>query len=461
MVSSLWLSKFSVVIFFRLLHSTHTHTHTHVYIYIYILHIRIYATCHTDKNPFSRPHPLSLYHLHLDLLCLLNQVLFSIVSPCDSPVGFPFLCLFLSQRAPHPQRPSSLCSKDCVGSAEDTHTKMMTVAQQVANAFTVDFVERVAKNAANIADLYGRHATLTVNDFELGISEVHDSYVPIAVQKWALSLQGSRLRVDSVNAAPLYSGVNVFVTMTAFGEMQQYYHIATTLESFQDTYGMDGYYVRHQVIARIGAVAPEPPAPEPTPAAVEKSEAPKKSKSATPEPEAAPAQPAPKPEEAEEPASAAAPAESEDEKKPEPASVSSKPKSWASLVSSAPVKTAEHKPVRVVAHEGGKKPTTESTATATAAPASKRLPPRERKASEAVGDRLMFNTTGSVTDDEIRAALGPMSAHLVSLRNNSAKGHVFMDFAEKANAFDELSKAQPVIGASKVKMSVFRQRSRD
>ncbi|TPP43225.1 hypothetical protein CGC20_6295 [Leishmania donovani] len=251
----------------------------------------------------------------------------------------------------------------------------MAAAQQVANAFTVDFVERVAKNAANIADLYGRHATLTVNDFELGISEVHDSYVPIAVQKWAVSLQGSRLRVDSVNAAPLYGGVNVFVTMTAFGEMQQYYHIVTTLESFQDTYGMDGYYVRHQVIARIGAVTPEPPAPEPTPAAAEKS--------------------------------------------------NSKPKSWASLVSRAPVKTAEHKPMR------------------------------------AVGDRLMFNTTGSVTDDEIRAALGPMSAHLVSLRNNSAKGHVFMDFAEKVNVFDELSKAQPVIGVSKVKMSVFRQRARE
>ncbi|TPP45860.1 hypothetical protein CGC21_36255 [Leishmania donovani] len=299
----------------------------------------------------------------------------------------------------------------------------MAAAQQVANAFTVDFVERVAKNAANIADLYGRHATLTVNDFELGISEVHDSYVPIAVQKWAVSLQGSRLRVDSVNAAPLYGGVNVFVTMTAFGEMQQYYHIVTTLESFQDTYGMDGYYVRHQVIARIGAVTPEPPAPEPTPAAAEKS------KSPTPEPEAAPAQPAPKPEAAEEPASAAAPAELEDEEeKPAPAPVSSKPKSWASLVSRAPVKTAEHKPMRVVAHEG---------------------------------DRLMFNTTGSVTDDEIRAALGPMSAHLVSLRNNSAKGHVFMDFAEKVNVFDELSKAQPVIGVSKVKMSVFRQRARE
>ncbi|KAG5472531.1 hypothetical protein LSCM1_03932 [Leishmania martiniquensis] len=338
----------------------------------------------------------------------------------------------------------------------------MAAAQQVANAFTVDFVERVAKNASNLADLYGRHATLTVNDFELGISEVFDDYAPIAVQKWALSLQGSRLRVDSVNAAPVYGGVNVFVTMTAFGEMQQYYHIVTTLESFQDTYGMDGYYIRHQVIARIGAVAPEPPAPEPASAAAETQDAPKNSKSATPEPEAAPAQSEPKSEAAEEPAPAAAPGQSEEEEeKPAPAPVSSKPKSWASLVSCAPVKTAEHKPVRVVAHEGGKKPGLEPTAPAAAASTSKRPPPRERKVSESVGDRLMFNTTGSVTDEEIRAALGPMAAHLVSLRNNSAKGHVFMDFAEKVSAFEELSKAQPVIGASKIKMSVFRQRARE
>ncbi|KAG5498811.1 hypothetical protein JKF63_03100 [Porcisia hertigi] len=332
----------------------------------------------------------------------------------------------------------------------------MAAAQQVANAFTVDFVERVAKNAANIVDLYGSHCTLTVNDFELGISEVHDSYVPLAVQKWAVSLQGSRLRVDSVSAASLYGGVNVFVTLTAFGEMQQYYHITTTLESFQDTYGMDGYYIRHQVIARIGAVATEPPAPEPTPAVVEKSEVPKKSKSATPEPQQESQQ-----EVAEKPAAAAAPAELAEEGKPAPSPVSSKPKSWASLVSGAPVKAAEHKPVRVVAHEGGKKSTPEPVAPAAAAPVSKRPPPRERKASEALGDRLMFNTTGSVTDDEIRAALGPMSAHLVSLRNNSAKGHVFMDFAEKVRVFDELSKSQPLIGASKVKMSVFRQRARE
>ncbi|AIO00527.1 RNA-binding protein, putative [Leishmania panamensis] len=338
----------------------------------------------------------------------------------------------------------------------------MAAAQQVANAFTVDFVERVAKNTANIADLYGRHATLTVNDFELGISEVCDDYVPIAVQKWVVSLQGSRLRVDSVNAAPLYGGVNVFMTMTAFGEMQQYYHIVTTLESFQDTYGIDGYYVRHQVIARIGAVAPERPVPEPTSALAEQPEAAKKSKPATPEPDAVPAAQEPKPEVTEEPASAATPAELEaGEAKPASAPVSSKPKSWASLVSRAPVKIAEHKPVRVVAHEGGKKPTPEPSAPAATTPASKRPPPRERKASETVGDRLMFNTTGSVTDEEIRAALGPMSAHLVSLRNNSAKGHVFMDFAEKVNVFDELVKTQLVIGASKVKMSVFRQRARE
>lgn len=349
----------------------------------------------------------------------------------------------------------------------------MANSQQVANAFTVDFVERVAKNVASFAEVYGRYSTLTINDFELGISEVTDGDIPNAVQKWAASLQGSRLRVDSVNAAPLYGGVNVFMTLTAFGDLQQYYHIATSLESFQDTYGMDGFYIRHQVIARVGAVVLEPPAaPEPE---VVQPEAP-----AAPEPEAAPAVEEPaqpeaeaQPEVAATPAAAAtpAPAEPQAEEKPAPAAASGKPKSWASLVSRAPVKSAEHKPVRVVAHEGGKKAAPEpaaptaAAAAGAAAPAAaagvKRPPPRERKAPEAVGDRLMFNTTGAVTDEEIRAALGASATHLVSLRNNSAKGFVFMDFAEKANVFDELSKAQPTIGASNVKMSVFRQRSRD
>ncbi|KAK7195474.1 RNA-binding protein 42 (RNA-binding motif protein 42) [Novymonas esmeraldas] len=344
----------------------------------------------------------------------------------------------------------------------------MAATQQVANAFTVEFIERVAKGAASVADFYGRQVTLTVKDFVLGISEVHDADVPLAVQKWAASMQGSRLRVDSVNAAPIYGGVNVFVALTAVGEMEQYYHIATTLESFRDMYGIDGFYIRHQVIARIGAIVPEPtPAPTPAPAAPEKQEAPtkSKSKSATPEPEAAPAQPEPEaqPEPVEEPAAPAAAPEKAAEEKSAPAAVaaSGKPKSWASLVSRAPVKAAEHKPVRVVAHEGGKKATPEPAAQAPASPAAKRPPPRERKPLDAVGDRLMFNTTGSVTDEEIRGALGSMNAHLVSLRNNSAKGHVFMDFAEKVDALAELSKSQPLLGASKVKMSVFRQRARE
>lgn len=361
----------------------------------------------------------------------------------------------------------------------------MAAAQQVANAFTVDFVERVSKNAANLAEVYGRRATLTINDFELGISEVSDSDVPLAAQKWAASLQGSRLRVDSVNAAPIYGGVNVFLTLTALGDqLQQYFHVATTLESYQDTFGMDGFYVRHQVIARIGAVVPEPPAqPEPTPVVEEKpakqtpapeapvaEAAPAKAKTPTPEPQpeaapepvaeavAAPAEPEAQEAPAEEEKKAAAPAAA--------APSSGKPKSWAAMLSHAPVKSAEpHRPVKVVARDSAaeKKEAAAAKKEAAApkeAPA-KRPAPRERKAPEPVGDRLMFNITGAVTDEEIRAALGAMAAHLVSLRNNSAKGHVFMDFAENVAVFDELTKAQPVIGAAKLKMSVFRQRPRD
>jgi chemotaxis protein histidine kinase CheA len=353
----------------------------------------------------------------------------------------------------------------------------MAAAQQVANAFAVDFVERVAKNSANLAELYGRRATLTINDFELGISEVSDSDVPLAAQKWATSLQGSRLRVDSVNAAPIYGGVNVFLTLTAFGALQQYFHIATTLESYQDTFGMDGFYIRHQVIARIGAVAPEAPAapavPEPTPVVEEK---PKKTPASERQPEEKPKKmpaPEPQPEPTPEPAAAAAPAAEPEQAEAEapqqaaaaaPAPSSAKPKSWAALLSHAPAKTAEHRPVKVVAREAGEKKEAAAPKKEAAAPKeapAKRPAPRERKAPEPVGDRLMFNITGAVTDDEIRAALGDMASHLVSLRNNSAKGLVFMDFAEHVAAFDEITKAQPVIGAAKLKMSVFRQRSRD
>ncbi|KPA83429.1 putative mitochondrial hypothetical protein [Leptomonas pyrrhocoris] len=356
----------------------------------------------------------------------------------------------------------------------------MAAAQQVANAFTVDFVERVAKNAANLAELYGRRATLTINDFELGISEMTDGDVPMAVQKWASSLLSSRLRVDSVNAASVYGGVNVFLTLTAFGELQQYFHITTTLESYQDTFGMDGFYIRHQVIARIGAVAPEaPPAPEPTPAVEEKpaaaakktpapepaEEKPKKTPTPEPQPEATP-------ESTEEPAAAPTPAKEEAVHEEEAAQQtaaaaapsSAKPKSWAALLSHPPAKPSEHRPVRVVAREAGEKKETALPKKEAAAPreaAVKRPAPRERKAPEPVGDRLMFNITGAVTDEEIRTALGAMATHLVSLRNNSAKGHVFMDFAENVAVFDEISKAQPVIGGAKLKMNVFRQRPRD
>lgn len=352
----------------------------------------------------------------------------------------------------------------------------MANAQQVANAFTVDFVERVAKNQANLAELYGRSATLTINDFELGISEVSDADVAMAAQKWAASLQGSRLRVDSVNAAPVYGGVNVFLTLTAFGDLQQYFHIATTLESYPGTIGMDGFYVRHQVIARIGAVVPEPPAaPEPTPAAPEAPAA----KTPTPEPAAATPEPQPEavPEPAEETA-AAAPAEeaphaaeepqqAEESAAPAAPAAPAKPKSWAALVSSAPSKAAAaHRPVRVVSREAGEKKeapaaAAKKEAVAPKEAAAKRPAPRERKAPEPVGDRLMFNINGAVTDEEIRAALGAMAPHLVSLRNNSAKGHVFMDFAANVEVLDELVKAQPVIGAAKLKMAVFRQRPRD
>lgn len=342
----------------------------------------------------------------------------------------------------------------------------MTTPVQVANAFAVEFVEAVAKTSADLRQLYDTQSQLLMDDFELGQSEATGIEAGLAAQNWSVSLQGSRIRVESVSAAPVYSGVNVFINLTATDKLQQYFQIFTTLEAFHDGYLSEGYFIRSQAIARIGAVAVEVPAPpvvEEKPAPVEVVQ----KREATPQKRAASAEPeAPTPASAVEPAAAAA----EEEAKPAPAAPAAvKPSSWAKALGAAPSKVVENKPVHVVA--GAALRESAAAAKAAAAAAAKAAAPaagapktvqrREKRAPEAVGDRLMFSISGSVTDDEIRTALGSMLPHLISLRNNSAKGLVFMDFAENVQVFEELTKEAPLIGATKVKMSVFRQRPRE
>lgn len=331
----------------------------------------------------------------------------------------------------------------------------MASAQQVANSFVTEFVERLARSPSELADLYGHRATVTICDFEMGITESYDADVPIAVQQWAEIVQGSRLTVDSVNAAPLYSGVNVFISMTAVGELQQYFQITTSLESYSSGFATEGYYIRHQVIARVGALPVPPPQPaEPEPQPVEEQPA---APEAAPQPQAqADQQEAPKKSPTPEPAA-------EEEAKPAKKEAAGKPKSWASLASAAKG-IDQSKAVRITAGLKKEEPAAAAKPSAPAAGAGAKEPiRRERKQPEPVGDRLMFSTSAAVTDEEVKAALGPVAAHLVSLRNNSAREHgcVFMDFAVNVKAFEEIRKLNPVIGAAKTPINVFRQRPRE
>lgn len=281
---------------------------------------------------------------------------------------------------------------------------------------------------------------MILNDFEHGI-KTENSVVSKSFLQWASGVADSKLVVDCVRGSPIYSGVNAFINFHAIGEMEQHFQLSATLEAV-DTYdGKEAFYIRHLTISRVGAVAVVPPA-VPTPKAI------------TPR---APSVPAAEP--------AAAP---KPEVVPQVAALETGPLNWKERVAGAKASTeAPSKCVRVVV----------STATAptkvVAGAASKdsrrkdspkmkeSAPKREKRQPESLGDRLMFNIDVHVDDEDIKAALGPLKASLVSLRNNSATGHVFMDFSEGANAYEEMKKNPLVIGKDAKKVSVFRQRPRD
>lgn len=357
----------------------------------------------------------------------------------------------------------------------------MSTAQQVANSFVTEFFERLAKNPTDLVEMYGHHCALHINDFEMGNTEAYDTEVPQAFQKWAAIVQGSQLCVESVSAAPVHGGVNVFVSASAMGaEQQQYFQMMTSLEAYSG-FTVEGFYIRHQTISRIGAMAVMPPTPVPEPAVeVETAPAPspapvagkEKKEKTTPKASALPMdsanveeKPAPIQESMEEaPKAEEKPASAVEQKEEKPAAPA-KPKSWASLASSAAKGPIDQsKPIRVVAHDGAaaaaQRPAAPVEHKEEKAPA-KELVKREKKSPELVGDRLMFNVSITVSDEDIKTALGAAAAHLVSLRNNSGRGHVFMDFAEGYNAIDELRAINPTLGPNRTRLCLYRQHSRN
>ncbi|RNF25935.1 putative RNA-binding protein [Trypanosoma conorhini] len=365
----------------------------------------------------------------------------------------------------------------------------MLTPQEVACQFVPAFFERLASNPAELAEMYGPNSSLTIVDFVYGTTEVRNGDVPRAVEQWSQILQGCEMCVESYSAVPLYGGVSVYVT--AFAESKStrhYFQFVNILESYNTgAYGSEAYFIRHQIVMRPGSAEKEQPEPEVKPQPEPKLEV-------SPEPAEEAAAPSTRPaaeEEAKkevavevsgevaaeaaekktdtvEPA-AAAPAQRQ------PPAASAKPKSWASLASAQP-KGEHRQPLRVVVPENGGnadaaevnapvKPTqTEqrhvASSSAAAVGGQKPSTKAPRPPAAPIGDRLMFNIDYAVSDEEIKEALGPLAAHIVSLRNNSSNGHVFLDFSDKENVMDALKANPPAIGTRKTRVNIYRQRTR-
>ncbi|CAD2217949.1 hypothetical protein ADEAN_000543500 [Angomonas deanei] len=217
--------------------------------------------------------------------------------------------------------------------------------QQIASSFVVEFFERFAKNPERLAEFYGQPSVVTFSDFELGIDQVYEKDVGPRMFQYASALQGSQLRVDAMTAATLCNGVDIFVTLSAVSQVkEEFFHITTTLESYPNAYDAQSFFIRHQVIARIGEsnapvqqqqqeipVEARAPVEEPAQAPVEVEEKPVEV------PEVAPAVSntrTPEPERVEQPEPVTAPAEPEKEATPVKAT-NAQPKSWLDLASAA------------------------------------------------------------------------------------------------------------------------------
>ncbi|ESL06335.1 hypothetical protein TRSC58_05993 [Trypanosoma rangeli SC58] len=247
----------------------------------------------------------------------------------------------------------------------------MPTPQEVACQFIPAFFERLASNPADVAEMYDSNSSLTIVDFVYGTTEVRNGDVPRAVEQWSQILQGCEMCVESYSAVPLYGGVSVYVTMFADSKTtRHYFQFVNILEPYNTgAYGSEAYFIRHQILMRLGSAEKEQPEPEvkpqpelklevssepveatvtpACPSAVEeegKKEQSEPKKDVTMEvPEAAAAATSEEKAAADEPA-AAAPV------RRQPAATLSKPMSWASLASAQP-RGEQRQPLRVLSGE--------------------------------------------------------------------------------------------------------------
>eukprot|EP00796_Vickermania_ingenoplastis_P006053 gene6053-4353_t len=335
----------------------------------------------------------------------------------------------------------------------------MSSTEQIANAFAVDFFEALVRNPEEICGKFSPMTTLLINDFSMGVVASENQMAAKNFKEWATSLASSKLVVDYVCGSSVYGGVQVYINFHAVGQLEEFFQMNATLEAVDSYDDVPAFFIRHLILSRVGAVEVEVPPPQPV-----EPVKPAKEKSIPPTPKKTPAaeeRPIPTKETPRraEPAAAAAAAAAAAPKVPE------QPSSWKARVASPVTATDETKCVRVVvsaAAPAAAKPSApkDGAAARPRKDSPKEYPKRERKPAEAIGDRLMFNAEGVAQDSDIRAALGPLGVHLVSLRNNSRNnGLVFMDFVAGVKVLDELRKTPMIVCEKKV--SVFRQRPRE
>nr|CCC91132.1 conserved hypothetical protein [Trypanosoma congolense IL3000] len=346
----------------------------------------------------------------------------------------------------------------------------MSTPTEVACKFIPAFFEDLATNPENLSKMYGTESTVMFVDFDCGTKQVSGSDISPSLVQWSHILKDCDLCVESYSAFPLYCGVSVYATLVAeTATTRHYFQFITILEQCPTgDYRPMSFYIRNQVIMRPGAVEKEQASAGNLSASGDKVE-----------------EEHPQPEVAEVPAaredtrcSPAGKSESRDRTSPDAASTipddkpsaGARPKTWASLAGAA--LKGEQRPIKVISHQGpavkaANKPVSPPSKVPAQPDARKQVSPKRgtkaaNSSSEPLGDRLMFSIKQKVTDQEIMAALGQYSSRVVSLRNNSANGHVFLDFSgNEGDILEGLKSNTLIIGAGKNRVSIYRQKPRE
>lgn len=397
---------------------------------------------------------------------------------CFSDSTFLFPLILFKPRA---SCPSSL--RDClspafppsVGSARQNTPMTFSMAIEVTASFADSFFELLASQQyVQLGRMFlvdptlEHYSTVTFVDEMRGLNVFHGSEICSALTNIFSSIARKNVVIEDVAATAVSAGISGTVS---FSSESLAGHVCVLLEHCDDeTYFVRSMFVRVSAVAptkQIDSVSNEVPAipdvvaveePEvavvaaverPTPVVSPPAKGKGKAKKQAPK-AAAVEQPVELPVEqpvaeeveaqpvVDEPVAEVAPyvAPPPEVVAPTPPAPTG-PKSWATLARKPAGPPGNAAPVVV-------RPP--SAAAAAAEPVAPVAPVREvkettkeaRPPKPEIKDRLMFTIAMEVTDDEVKAALGPIARFVVSLRNQSKNNRVFVDFSTDT-AFDTLT----------------------